>query len=72
MYEMSAGFSVNKFATEKFLSLIRFAHDLYAFYDRLNVSRLARFRSTMTTCESDKPGAMGSWSNAMLSSFCNF
>ena len=41
-------------ASEKFLSLIRFANDLYILYKRLNAIRLARFQKTMKTCESVK------------------
>ena len=35
-------------AYEKFLSLIRFANDLDTPYNRLNTSRLARFRKKQT------------------------
>ena len=48
MHELKAGLNGDKFATirgvsEKFLSLIRFANDLYTLYNQLNASRLARF-----------------------------
>ena len=44
-------------ASEKFLSLIRFANDLYILYNQLNAIRLARFRKNMKTCESVKRNA---------------
>ena len=36
-------------ASAKFLSLIRFANDLYALYNRLKANTLERFRKTMKT-----------------------
>ena len=44
-------------ASEKFLSLIRFANELYTLYNRLNANRHARFRKNMKTCESVKRNA---------------
>ena len=59
MREFKTGLNAEKFcyffdASEKLLSLIRFAIDVYALYNRLNASRLAQFRKTMKTCEAVK------------------
>ena len=51
-------------ASEKFLSLICFANNLYALYNRLNTSRLAQFRKTMKICESVKRNTLSLISKA--------
>ena len=49
MHELKTGLYADQFCSfldisGKFLSLIRFANDPYTLYNRLNVSRLGRFR----------------------------
>ena len=50
MHKLKTGLYADKFATfwmlPKALSIIRFANDPFTLYNRLNASRLARFRKT--------------------------
>ena len=51
MHELKTGLNTNTICyflnvSEKFLSLIRFVNDPHTLYNRLNASRLARFRKT--------------------------
>ena len=67
MHELKTGLNADKFATfwmfPKRLSLIRFVNGPHTLYNRLYVSRLARFRKTRKYVNQSK--------KAMLSSFCN-
>ena len=59
MHSLKTGLNADK----TFLSLNRFANEVYTLYNPLNASRLALFRKNMKTCASVKR-------NAEI--FCNF